>query len=191
MHDLGGQEVGSGHPKCRIVLKSPVSMVCFAPLALVDALVAVGVDQNAQFQRPAECFTDEFVRTGKQGVDADQARQQVLTGAPSTGLHEVLVLFQAGDTSLRPRPLSGFETENPPYPCSSNHVGLDSRPPGKALGASRMSKKVVVPDRSISVQAQSAAATSIAWSRRSSTFGHQKSSRNGQKPEGAASSGIP
>ena len=48
VHDLGGQEVGSGHPECRIVLKGSVSIACFAPLTLVDALVAVGVDQNVQ-----------------------------------------------------------------------------------------------------------------------------------------------
>ena len=54
-----------------------------------------------------------------------------------------------------------------------------------------MSRNVVVPERNISVQAQSAAAATISWSRPSSTFGHQYSSRNGQKPAGAASCGMP
>ena len=54
-----------------------------------------------------------------------------------------------------------------------------------------MSQNVVVPLPSISPHTQSAAAPTMSWSSRSSTSGHQKSSRNGQKPSGAVPIGMP
>ena len=70
VNTLGGQQARPGHPEPVVVLDRPPAVVLFAPLALVNTLVAVGVKENVVFFGQPEGLADEVVRAGERGVDA-------------------------------------------------------------------------------------------------------------------------
>tara|TARA_A100001037_G_C14794693_1_gene476214 strand:+ start:160 stop:609 length:450 start_codon:yes stop_codon:yes gene_type:complete len=71
VHDLRGQKARSGNPESRIVFEGPMSVVSLAPLAFVDSLVAVSVDQYVQFCCANKGVPDEVIRAGEEGVNTD------------------------------------------------------------------------------------------------------------------------